>query len=77
MKCAALGARHRAFSLTPKAHWDLGPDLGIIDFERASKITGARFAVYWGLGAKLERALINFMLDVHTQHHELHTEVLP
>ena len=64
------------FSFTPKAHWDLGPDLGILDFERAAKITGARFAVYWGLGAKLERALINFMLDVHTQHHG-YTEVLP
>src|SRR5258708_1571677 len=65
-----------AFSFTPKAHWDLGPDLGILDFERAGKITGARFAVYMGLGAKLERALINFMLDVHTQHHG-YTEVLP
>jgi seryl-tRNA synthetase len=64
------------FSFTPKAHWDLGPELGILDFERAVKITGARFAVYWGLGAKLERALINFMLDVHTQHHG-YTEVLP
>jgi seryl-tRNA synthetase len=64
------------FSFTPKAHWDLGPELGILDFERAAKITGARFAVYWGLGAKLERALINFMLDVHTQHHG-YTEVLP
>jgi seryl-tRNA synthetase len=50
--------------------------LGILDFDRAAKITGARFAVYWGLGAKLERALINFMLDVHTQHHG-YTEVLP
>src|SRR6202166_2937753 len=64
------------FSFAPKAHWDLGPELGILDFERAAKITGARFAVYWGLGAKLERALINFMLDVHTQHHG-YTEVLP
>jgi seryl-tRNA synthetase len=64
------------FSFTPKAHWDLGPELGILDFDRAVKITGARFAVYWGLGAKLERALINFMLDVHTQHHG-YTEVLP
>jgi seryl-tRNA synthetase len=51
------------FDFTPKAHWDLGPELGILDFERAAKITGARFAVYFGLGAKLERALINFMLD--------------
>ncbi len=60
----------------PKAHWDLGPQLGILDFERAAKITGARFAVYWGMGAKLERALINFMLDVHTREHG-YTEVLP
>jgi seryl-tRNA synthetase len=64
------------FDFTPKPHWDLGPELGILDFERAAKITGARFAVYWGLGAKLERALINFMLDVHTQKHG-YTEVLP
>jgi seryl-tRNA synthetase len=64
------------FEFTPKPHWDLGPELGILDFERAAKITGARFAVYWGLGAKLERALINFMLDVHTQKHG-YTEVLP
>ena len=64
------------FSFEPKAHWDLGPELGILDFERAAKITGARFAVYWDLGAKLERALINFMLDVHTQEHG-YTEVLP
>jgi seryl-tRNA synthetase len=61
---------------TPKPHWDLGPELGILDFDRAAKITGARFAVYMGLGAKLERALINFMLDTHTQHHG-YTEVLP
>jgi seryl-tRNA synthetase len=64
------------FSFEPKAHWDLGPELGILDFDRAAKITGARFAVYMGLGAKLERALINFMLDVHTQQHG-YTEVLP
>jgi len=64
------------FDFQPKAHWDLGPDLGILDLERAAKITGARFALYWGLGAKLERALINFMLDVHTRHHG-YTEVLP
>jgi len=66
----------RSFDFTPKAHWDLGPELGILDFDRAVKITGARFAVYWGLGAKLERALINFMLDVHTRYHG-YTEVLP
>ncbi|MCS7023260.1 MAG: serine--tRNA ligase [Bryobacteraceae bacterium] len=64
------------FDFEPKAHWDLGPQLRILDFERASKITGARFAVYWGLGARLERALINFMLDVHTREHG-YTEVLP
>jgi seryl-tRNA synthetase len=66
----------REFSFTPKAHWDLGPELGILDFERAAKITGARFVVYMGLGAKLERALINFMLDMHTSKHG-YTEVLP
>lgn len=65
-----------AMSFAPKAHWDLGPDLGILDFERATKITGARFAVYWGLGARLERSLINFMLDTHTREHG-YTEVLP
>jgi seryl-tRNA synthetase len=64
------------FDFTPKPHWDLGPELGILDFERAAKITGARFALYMGLGAKLERALINFMLDVHTEKHG-YTEVLP
>jgi len=66
----------RKFDFAPKAHWDLGPELGILDLERAAKITGARFALYWGMGAKLERALINFMLDVHTKHHG-YTEVLP
>ena len=65
-----------SFSFEPKPHWDLGPQLGILDFDRAAKITGARFAVYMGLGAKLERALINFMLDVHSQHHG-YTEILP
>src|SRR6185436_5232006 len=57
------------FDFEPKAHWDLGPELGILDFERATKITGARFALYWDMGAKLERALINFMLDTHTREH--------
>ena len=66
----------RKFDFEPKAHWDLGSELGILDLERAAKVTGARFAVYWGLGAKLERALINFMLDVHTREHG-YTEVLP
>jgi len=57
------------FDFTPKPHWDLGPDLGILDMERAVKLTGARFAVYWDLGAKLERGLANFMLDLHTREH--------
>ncbi|MGI6114071.1 MAG: serine--tRNA ligase [Mahellales bacterium] len=65
-----------AFDYTPKAHWDIGEDLGILDFSRAAKITGARFTVYKGLGAKLERALISFMLDVHTGDHG-YTEILP
>ena len=64
------------FDFTPKAHWDLGAELGILDLERAVKLTGARFAVYWDLGAKLERALANFMLDLHTRQHG-YTEVLP
>jgi seryl-tRNA synthetase len=64
------------FTFSPKAHWDLGPDLGILDLERAAKVTGARFAVYWGIGARLERALINFMLDLHTREHG-YREVLP
>ena len=66
----------KEFPFEPKAHWDLGPELGILDMERAAKVTGARFSVYWGLGAKLERALANFMLDVHTGQHG-YTEVLP
>ncbi len=66
----------RKFDFEPKAHWDLGPALGILDFERATKISGTRFAVYRGLGAKLERALANFMLDLHTREHG-YTEVLP
>jgi seryl-tRNA synthetase len=68
--------RPRQFDFEPKAHWDLGPELKILDLERATKVTGARFAVYWGIGARLERALINFMLDVHTREHG-YTEVLP
>ena len=64
------------FDFEPKAHWDLGPSLGILDFERAAKIAGGRFAVYFGVGAKLERALANFMLDIHTGEHGC-TEVLP
>jgi seryl-tRNA synthetase len=59
----------RAFDFEPKAHWVLGPELGIIDFERATRMSGARFAVLSGAGARLERALINFMLDLHTREH--------
>ena len=64
------------FDFAPKPHWELGESLGILDLERAAKISGARFAVYWGDGAKLERALISFMLDLHTREHG-YTEVLP
>jgi len=63
------------FDFEPMAHWDLGPALGILDFERATKVSGARFAVLRGAGAALERALITFMLDLHTRHHG-YTEVL-
>src|SRR5215831_2913381 len=64
------------FSFTPKPHWELGEQLGILDMERAVKLTGARFAVYWDMGARLERALANFMLDLHTGEHG-YIEVLP
>lgn len=64
------------FDFTPRPHWELGEQLGVLDLERAVKVTGARFAVYWDLGAKLERALANFMLDLHTKEHG-YTEVLP
>ena len=64
------------FDFTPKPHWELGEQLGVLDLERAAKLSGARFAVYWDLGARLERALANFMLDVHTREHG-YTEVLP
>ena len=65
-----------AFPFAPKAHWDLGPALGILDFERAAKIAGARFTVLVGDGALMERALIQFMLDLHTREHG-YVEVLP
>jgi seryl-tRNA synthetase len=65
-----------AFDFAPKPHWELGERLGILDFARAAKISGARFAVYWGLGARLERALASFMLDIHTREHG-YLEVLP
>ncbi len=64
------------FDFVPKPHWELGEQLGILDLERAAKLSGARFAVYWDLGARLERALANFMLDLHTRQHG-YTEVLP
>ncbi len=64
------------FDFKPKPHWELGEHLRVLDLERAVKLTGARFAVYWGLGARLERALANFMLDLHTGEHG-YTEVLP
>jgi seryl-tRNA synthetase len=65
-----------AFDFEPKPHWELGEALGILDLERATKLSGARFAVYMGAGARLERALVSFMLDLHTQKHG-YTEVLP
>ncbi len=64
------------FEFEPRPHWDIGQDLGILDFERAAKITGARFPLYIGVGSKLERALINFMLDIHTAEHK-YVEILP
>jgi len=64
------------FDFTPKPHWELGEQLGILDLERAAKLSGARFAVYWDAGARLERVLANFMLEVHTREHG-YTEVLP
>jgi len=64
------------FDFEPKNHWDIGEELGILDFERAAKIAGARFAVYRDAGARLERALINFMLDLHTQEHG-YKEMIP
>ena len=65
-----------AFNFTPKPHWEIGEGLKILDFERAAKITGARFPLYFGAGARLERALVNFMLDIHTSEHQ-YQEVLP
>jgi seryl-tRNA synthetase len=64
------------FDFEPKPHWDLGPALGILDFERATRMSGARFSVLMGAGARLARALINFMLDLHTREHG-YTEVEP
>lgn len=64
------------FSFAPKPHWEIGKKLGILDFERAAKIAGSRFAIYYGAGARLERALINFMLDIHTKERG-YKEVIP
>ncbi|AJE04725.1 serine--tRNA ligase [Geobacter pickeringii] len=64
------------FGFTPKPHWEVGEGLGILDFERGAKLTGARFTLYRGAGARLERALINFMLDLHTERHG-YLETLP
>ncbi|MCI9598429.1 MAG: serine--tRNA ligase [Firmicutes bacterium] len=66
----------REFDFEQKAHWDVGQDLDILDFERAAKISGTRFTVYKGLGARLERSVINFMLNLHTEEHGF-TEILP
>lgn len=66
----------RTFDFEAKAHWDVGTDLDILDFERATKIAGTRFTVYKGLGARLERSIMNFMLDLHTEKHGF-TEILP
>ena len=75
-RCERTVGTPREFDFEPKAHWDLGTALGILDFERGAKLTGARFTVYFGAGALLERALISFMLDLHTREHG-YTEVLP
>lgn len=66
----------RQFDFEPKAHWDLGVDLGILDFDRAAKVTGSRFTFYKGLAARLERAIIAFMIDMHTDKHG-YTELIP
>ncbi len=66
----------RQFEFEAKPHWELGEQLGVLDFERAGKIAGARFSLLRGAGARLERALINFMLDLHTDHHN-YVEILP
>ena len=67
----------REFTFEPKAHWDIGEDLGILDFERGSKLGGSRFVLYRGLGSRVERALINFMLDLHTTEHGYTEHITP
>ena len=71
-----IWGEHADFDFEPKAHWDLGPELGMVDFERAAKVASSRFAVLRGKGAALERALISYMLDVHTGKHG-YTEIIP
>ncbi|MGI5911958.1 MAG: serine--tRNA ligase [Syntrophomonadaceae bacterium] len=66
----------RKFDFEPLAHWDIGPQLDILDFERAAKLSGARFTIYKGMGARLERAVINFFLDIHTREHG-YQEIIP
>ena len=75
-RCDRKVSEPTAFDFEPQAHWDLGPALGILDFERGAKLSGARFTTYFGAGARLERALINFMLDLQTSEHG-YTEMLP
>ena len=75
-KTVKTWGEHKQFSFSPKPHWEIGEALGILDLERAAKLSGARFAVYMGAGARLERALISFMLDMHTREHG-YKEVLP
>jgi seryl-tRNA synthetase len=74
--CVKTWGEIPTFAFTAKPHWELGEELGILDFERAAKISGARFVVHFGAGARLERALANFMLDLHTREHG-YVEVLP
>jgi seryl-tRNA synthetase len=75
-KLEKVWGSHPHFPFFPKPHWELGVDLGILDFDRAAKISGSRFVVHFGSGARLERALANFMLDLHTREHG-YAEVLP
>jgi seryl-tRNA synthetase len=74
--CEKTWGQIPTFTFDPKPHWELGVDLGILDFDRAAKISGSRFVVHFGSGARLERALANFMLDLHTREHG-YVEVLP
>ena len=67
----------RKFDFEPKAHWDIGEDLGILDFERGAKLSGSRFVLYRGAAARLERALISFMLDTHTLEHGYTEHITP